>query len=663
MRLFIAEKPSVARAIATELGISGKEEGALHCGRDKITWCFGHMLALAEPDAYTGNKRWSMDELPIIPEQWIITPKVDAKKQLRVIERLLEEATTVVNAGDADREGQLLVDEILTHFNCKKPVLRFWVAAHDAVSLQRGLANLKDNAQYQGLGRAALARSRADWLIGMNLSRAYTLKARQSGVPSLVTVGRVQTPTLKLVVERDREIAAFVAMPFYGLKATMAHQGTTFIATFKPAEDMPGLDSEGRLIDKALADRLAARIQGRTGAVVRYQKAPKSRMPPLPYTLSDITLEASSRYGLGASEVLAICQTLYEIHKLTSYPRTDCSYLPESQFADVPDILHALKAVNPDMLALIEGASPAIRSRAWDDAKVSVHFGIIPTRQEGSKAALSGPERQVYELIVRRYLAQFYPPEQYLVTDIDIAVEEAVFTLQGRTVLEPGWTVVNAPTTDAAAPSEDEQVLPVLQVGDVVGCSACIRVDAKTKPPARYTEGTLMRAMENIHRAITHPEHRKMLKDGDGIGTPATRASILSELLRREFIAHHGKHLVSTALGQGIIDALPEMVKSPVLTAVYERALQAVEQTPDALSDFLSHQVQFVRDEVARVQQSRLNVSALASLHPCPRCEKPLMQRKGAKGFWWACSGYPECRETLKDHKGKPVHLTGGKKP
>lgn len=660
MRLFIAEKPSVARAIATELGITGKDDGVLHCGGNKITWCFGHMLALAEPETYTGKKQWAMEDLPIIPERWVVSPKEDAKKQLKVIGKLLKEATTIVNAGDADREGQLLVDEILEHFDCQKPVLRFWVAAHDSVSLRRGLENLRDNKAYQGLGSAALARSRADWLIGMNLSRAYTLSAARSGSGALVTVGRVQTPTLKLVVERDREIAAFIPKPFYTLKATMSHTGNPFVATFKPAEDMLGLDEEGRLIDAAVAGAIAEKTTGSSGEVTRYHREPKTRAQPLPFTLSDITLEASKRYGLGASEVLTICQALYETHKLTSYPRTDCSYLPESQFADVPDVLHALKAVNLDMQVIIDGADPTIRSRAWDDSKVSVHYGIIPTRHEGSKAALSTPERQVYELIVRRYLAQFYPVERYQVTDIDIAIQDACFTLRGKTILDAGWTVVQA---GEAPDADDNQTLPLLQTGDAVHCVTCARVDAKTKPPARYTEGTLQRAMENIHRVITNPEHRKMLKDGDGIGTPATRASIISELVRRQFIESKGKHIMSTPLGQGIIDILPEMVKSPVLTAMYERVLRSMEKEPALLDDFLNHQAQFVRDEVARASQGGVKLAGLPSAHVCPTCQKPLIRRKSAKGFWWACGGYPDCRETFQDNKGKPIYLTGGKKP
>ena len=277
MRLFIAEKPSVAKAIAQELGEPTKKDGFIQCGdKDKVTWCFGHMLEQAEPDEYTpddvprgknGKKIWRVDELPIIPNAWVLLPKNDAKKQLTVIGNLLEHADEIVNAGDPDREGQLLIDEVLEHFHNKKPVQRFWVSAQDSVSVQRGLGALKENGAYAGWADAARARQQADWLIGMNLSRAYTLRAQRGGSNVLLTVGRVQTPTLTLVVGRDREIEAFKPIPYHTIRGLIQHESGTFIAAWKAKEDQAGLDSEGRLTDTTIADALVEKVAGKSGNV------------------------------------------------------------------------------------------------------------------------------------------------------------------------------------------------------------------------------------------------------------------------------------------------------------------------------------------------------------------------------------------------------------
>ena len=327
MRLFIAEKPSVAKAIASELGQTGKGDGWIQCGSDKITWCFGHMLELAEPDEYTpddvprndkGKKIWRVEELPIVPSEWILQPKDDAKAQLNTIGRVHKEATVIVNAGDPDREGQLLVDEVLEHFGCHKPVQRFWVSAQDSVSVRRGLDALKDNATYRGWADAAKGRSRADWLIGMNLSRAYTLRAQRGGSRSLLTIGRVQTPTLNLVVMRDREIEAFKPIPYHKIAAEIRHAGGAFIAAWNPREDQAGLDAEGRLTDTAIANSLVEKVTGQAGSIVGYEQTAKKSAHPLAFALSDITLLASNKFGYSAEEVLIVCQSLYEKHKLTS---------------------------------------------------------------------------------------------------------------------------------------------------------------------------------------------------------------------------------------------------------------------------------------------------------------------------------------------------------
>ena len=684
MRLFIAEKPSVAKAIAGELGSTGKGDGFIECGTDKVTWCFGHMLEQADPDEYTpddvprgqsGKKVWRIDELPIIPESWILKPKDDAKKQLAVIGKLLKEAKEIVNAGDPDREGQLLVDEVLEHFRNSKPVRRFWVSAQDSVSVKRGLAALKENSTYAGWADAARGRQRADWLIGMNLSRAYTLRAQRGGSRALLTVGRVQTPTLALVVARDREIEAFKAVPYHTIRAVVQHAGGSFIVAWMAREDQAGLDSQGRLVDTAVADALVAAVKGKPGIIDAYKQEAKRQNQPLAFALSDITALASAKFGYSAEDVLNACQALYETHKLTSYPRTDCAYLPESQHADAPRVLEAIKHVNPELVGLIDGADSRIKSKTWDDSKITAHHGIVPTMQKGSKAALSERERNIYDLIVRAYLAQFYPLHEYMQTTVGVEIAGENFAASGKVVTRNGWRDVYSQADEEAEKDEDDDsgtlLLPSMTQGDAVSCTDATRKDAKTKPPARFTEGTLIRAMENIHKFVSDAEHKKMLREGDGIGTSATRASIISELKRREFLAVQGKQIISTTLGRSVIDALPELVKSPVLTALYERMLKGVEQGTAALDAFIARQETFIRDQVAKANSGAVTIAGgkdaamVSSLHKCMACGSGLSRRPSKKKgqFWWGCSNFPTCKQTYPDLKGRPDYSKGRNGP
>lgn len=674
MRLFIAEKPSVAGALAEELGITGKKEGYIECGLDKITWCFGHMLELAEPDEYTSSrvprnpktdkKIWRVEELPIIPLTWKIKPKNDAKKQLEIIGKLLKEAQVIVNAGDSDREGQLLIDEVLEYFNNQKPVKRFWVSAHDSMSLQRGLAAMKDNEHYKGLRIAASSRSRADWLIGMNLSRAYTLSAQRGGSNVLLTVGRVQTPTLAMVVERDRQIENFKSKAFYTIKAAIQFENQAFLATFVANDNQKGLDPDGHLVDSDIANQIINQVTGHTGLITEYAQVKKKKNHPRAYSLSDITLSASQQWGYTAIEVLEACQSLYETHKLATYPRTDSGFLPESQHADAPLVLEALKQVNPELVALIERCDSSIKSNTWDDSKVGAHFGIIPTMHRGNVARLNDKERAIYGLIVRAYLAQFYPLHEYMSTSVEIEVNGITFKTSGKTVIHNGWCdVYTSVDEEEVAVSDEQQRLPVLKMNDAVMCIKAHRLDGKTKPPPRFTEGTLQRAMENIHRYIEEEEHKKMLREGDGIGTSATRASIISELIRRDFLEPKGKSIVSTTLGRSIIDNLPEIVKSPILTAINERVLKDMEQDESLFNGFMERQTDFVAGLVKKAGTQVVRIAGAKSLpvissqFTCRACgDKGLVRRPGKKGFWWSCSAWPLCTQSYPDLKGKPVY-------
>lgn len=610
MRLFIAEKPSVAKAIAAELGITGRNDGWIECGSDKITWCFGHMLEQAGPDEYTsdevptngkGRKIWRTDELPIIPDNWISRPKEEARKQVKIIASLVKSATQVVNAGDPDREGNLLVDSLLDYIGNRAPVVRYWSNAIDSVSVNRALASMRDNKEYEGYSKAAEGRGKADWLIGMNLSRAYTLRGKRGGASSLITVGRVQTPTLSLVVSRDLEIESFQPTPYHTIRATFSafEDEDMFCANWSAGEEQAGLDAEGRLVDAKVARDLVELVSGKAGVVVECVREKKKKNHPLTFSLSAITAVASSRFGYTAEDVLKLCQSLYETHKLTSYPRTDCAYLPESQFSDAPKVLAAVASMRPDLKGLIDDADMTIRSRTWNDSKVSAHHGIIPTMHRGDMSKLDEKEQNIYELIVRSYLAQFYPVHEYQHTTLEVDVCGEKFKASGKVVTKAGWTGVFSDSQGESSKGES-QTLPLLVAGDAIVCTDAEQRDVKTKPPSRFTEGTLITAMVNVHRFVTDPEHKKLLRDDDGIGTEATRASIISELKRRNYIEPKGKSVVSTALGRSICKALPAVLKSPVLTALYERMLKGVERGDADLSAFMEKQEKFIREQVAK---------------------------------------------------------------
>lgn len=685
MRLFIAEKPSVAKAIAAELGVKSKGEGFLECSDGStVTWCFGHMLEQAEPDEYTsadvpvnrtGKKIWRVEDLPIIPETWVLHPKTEAKKQLATIGRLLKDAKEIVHAGDPDREGQLLVNDVLDLFASKcsgKVVRRFWVSAQDAVSVRRGLAAMKRNDEFAGWADAARGRARADWLIGMNLSRAYTLRAQRGGSRALITVGRVQTPTLAVVVARDRAIESFRSAAYHTITIAVRHAAGDFTAKWKPQDNQAGLDSEGRLTDTSIADALVAAMHGQQGVVATCKSELKKQLHPLAFSLADLTVAASRMFGYSAQAVLETCQALYETHKLTSYPRTDCAYLPESQHGDAAEVLAAIKQVNPDLSHLVDGADLSIKSRVWDDSKVTAHHGIVPTMHRGSAAKLNDMERNIYSVVVRAYLAQFYPVHEFKQTLVTLEIKGQAFAASGSVVVRGGWRDVYAPSDDEAAEGDDEeaqvQPLPPMDEGDAVTCMRAVRKDAKTKPPRRFTEGTLIRAMENIHAFVSNPEHKKMLREGDGLGTPATRASIITELKNREFLESKGKSVISTALGRSVIDALPEVVRNPVLTALFERMLKRIEQGEGELAGFFQRQEQFIRDQVAKANDGSVAIAGgkppaiVSKEYTCKACGLGLSRRSSTKpraSAWWGCSGFPKCEQTYPDVKGQPDYSKG----
>lgn len=635
--LYIAEKPSLGRAIAEGLGIVRRENGFFVCRNGTtVTWCFGHLFEQAEPDAYLpddipttkrGKKMWRLRDLPVIPVEWktLVRKQKGVKGQLSVIGKLIRTSAVIVNAGDPDREGQLLVDEVLEHFRVRKPVKRFWVSAIDPASIKKGLAALKENQGYAGMRDAARARSRADWLLGMNLSRAYTL----TGPGGLIAVGRVQTPTLAMVARRDYAVRHFVPKPYLAITANLAKEEEAFRAKWQPKPGQPGMDEEGKLLldiplGRALVEKLS---KEKTATVLSAETKRKRVHPPKVYSLADIQAEANRLYGFTAEETLAGCQALYEKHKVTSYPRTDSSYLPESQHAEAPSVLAAVAKTFPATARAVEKANPAIKSPVFNDKKVTAHHGIVPVAHAVDWSQLSDREQKLYRLIAKRYIAQFFPAHEYDETVVKLALGNETFTARGRVVVVKGWKALYAKVEKTAPEKltaknrkgdekngeEDEdaaQTLPPLAQGDVVDVLSVDGREDQTKPPAYFTEGTLIAAMETIWKSFDDPHLQEKLKEAGGIGTPATRSMIIQELKRKKYLETEGKKLHCTEEGRKVLLTASPKVRSAVLTAQFEAKLQEIERGTTTLSAFVSEYEDFIRSELAEVMTKREGAKA-----------------------------------------------------
>ena len=691
MRLFIAEKPSMGREIAANLpGPQRKGNGFIETAAGTVTWLFGHVLRQAEPQEYDAKyKIWRAEDLPIVPKKWQLLVSESSAKQFAVVQQLISQADEIVHAGDPDREGQLLVDEVLEYVGCDKPVRRILLNALDEKSIKEAIKNLRQNAEFFNLRQSALARARADWLIGMNLSRAYTLAAQRSGHRNLVLpVGRVKTPTLALVVRREREIENFKPQDYYTIKGLFQHANGQFSAQWKPKDIQAGLDPEGRLIDKKIAEAKLAEFSEspNDGVISGYSKANKQEPQRLPFSLSSLQVLAGRRFGYEPQQVLDTAQKLYE-QKLTTYPRSDCEYLPTNQFKDSAVILQNLQGLAHEQLAAwAAGADSRIKSRAWNDKKISAHHAIIPTRVRADLTKLSIVERNIYFLIAQAYLAQFYPVHTYYQTKVEVTYKDELFAASGRTEIDLGWKALytykkkagdanNAGGTDNADGSDDDNnensenndngengdngadgnALPPMKKNDGVQYLSGELGQSVTKPPSRFTQATLIAAMKDIHKFVQNPEAKKQLKAVYGIGTEATRATILDELIhKRKLLTEMGKkkYLQPAKSAYMLIDAMPEELAYPDFTAIWEDRLHSMAEGEGSLDEFLQSQVDFTTSLCQKANGTSL---AAEGQIRCPRCNIGVMKKRhGRNGDFWGCSNYPRCRMSCDDKEGRP---------
>jgi DNA topoisomerase-3 len=597
MRLFIAEKPSLGRAIAEVLPKPHKKgDGYISSANgDTVSWCIGHLLEQQQPEAYDpAFKKWSHEHLPIIPQQWQLAIKKNTAKQLGVLRTLIKQADQLIHAGDPDREGQLLVDEVINFLGVtgakKNTIQRCLINDLNPSAVKQSLSKLRSNREFIPLSTSALARSRADWLYGINLTRAYTLQGQKVGYKGVLSVGRVQTPLLGLVVRRDKAIEAFVSKAFYEVWACLkTDKGESFKAKWQPSEQCAKyLDDQGRNLSHALAKNVAGRISQQPAQVKVLKREHKKQAPPLPYNLSSLQIDASKAFGLSAQQVLDICQGLYERHKLITYPRSDSRYLPISHFVEAKEVHHAI-LINSQCLGkqgtLFSQTQFDLKrqSKAWNDKKVDAHHAIIPTKKTSNH--LSGSDANVYALICRNYLAQFLPMHEYYAVRVEVEIASGLFVAVAKELIAEGWRCIfvkrskkDSQDNNQDNIQEEGQLLPRLSLGQRLKSLQAEVLEKHTSPPKAYTDASLLGAMTGISSHVNDPQLRKILRETDGLGTEATRAGIIELLFSRGFLSRIGKTITSTASGRGLIEALPDVATYPDMTARWESELSDISE-------------------------------------------------------------------------------------
>ena len=644
MKLFLCEKPSQGNDIAKVLGATKRGEGCLSTpdGQLTVTWGIGHLVEQLSPEEYDpAFKKWAFETLPIIPGKWGLSPKKETKKQFNVVMKLIKQAKLVVIATDIDREGETIARELLDLAGFRGQIKRLWLSALDEASIRKALASLKNNEETLSLYYAGLARSRADWLIGMNFSRLYTLLAQQKGYQGKpLSVGRVQSPTLSLVVNRDREIKNFIPKQHFTLQVTLSDGKQHFATQYVIPEQY--CDPDGLCLSAQVIQVANQQIRQLGQAKVESVETKRERQhAPLCFALSDLQSEANRLYGLGAQRVLDIAQSLYETHKATTYPRTDCGYLPESQLAEASRVIQYVLQSDQRLQPISAVLNLNQKSRVWNDKKITAHHGIIPTMVKVDISKMSDEEMKLYDLIRRRYLAQFLPISETDKTQIILKCGQHILSARGNVLVTPGWKILFGKSLD-----EDDdapQALPTLKQGQICQISDSEIKTLQTSPPNHFTEGTLLTAMKNAARFVTDERLKQRLRETEGLGTEATRAGTIQGLIDKGFLQKKGKSLLATEAAMMLMDSLPTMLKDPGLTALWEQALNQIAERTLSLEVFMQKQETFVRHLMAECLKQGMSLGNI-EIRKCPQCGAPMTKRNGKNGQFWGCSAYPTCQ-------------------
>lgn len=655
--LVLTEKPSVARDIARVLGCKKSGNGCIIGDKYIITWALGHLVTLADPEAYDNKyKTWRMEDLPMLPQNMKLVVIGQTAKQFKAVSSLLgsNEVDKVVIATDAGREGELVARWIIKKANCRKPMLRLWISSQTDKAIKEGFAALKPASQYDNLYKSAQCRAEADWLIGLNVSRALTCKHNAQ-----LSAGRVQTPTLAMIVKREEEILKFRPKDYFTVKADF----DGFSAIYKNSRN------QARFFDAADAQAVADAVKGQRGILSEVKKTYKFKSPPAAYDLTELQRDANKKYGYSAKQTLSLMQSLYETHKLLTYPRTDSRYITKDVATTLPERLRAI-AIGPykDFANAVLRSKPIQTKYIVNDAKVTDHHAIIPTEQYVDLNKLSREERHIYDLVVRRFLAVLSAPFEYDEMQVTVTIGKHKFYTKGQSVKSAGWKALyDSSLTDDDDGDDDvvSQQLPALSQGQPVFPKGVRIVAGKTTPPARYTEATLLSAMENPTGQVDDGSLKDALKTAGGLGTPATRADIIEKLFDSFCVERRGKEIFPTSKGKQLIEIVPPDLKSAELTARWEQRLSLIAKGNADSKKFIEEMRAYATSLVSSVKSSDSNYRHdNMTREVCPECGKYLLEVNGKKGKMLVCQdrecGYrksisvvtnarcPECHKKLE---------------
>lgn len=666
MRLVIAEKPQLGAVIAEAIGIVGRKDGYIECkGGYNVTWAIGHVLELKKPNEINpAYKNWNAEDLPLKLRPLELKPVERTEKQFKTIADLLKKADIVVNAGDPDDEGQLLIREILEYTGFKGTVERLLLNDLNVEAAKKAMKNLKPDSEFDGMYYKALARSHADYIFGMNLSRAYTLSAREKGLDSVYSIGRVQTPVLGLIVRRYLANKNHKESFYYNLSGNFSFQDKTLnarlVITDNISTDPNDEESkEKRIIDENVAKNIQKDCEKHTVNIIQCGIEAKTTPAPLPFALLDLQAKINDKYGFSADETLAITQSLREKHQAITYNRSDCRYLSTEQFEAAPKTLDFLSGLFPELP--FNSADRSRKSRAFNDKKVTAHTGIIPVPSDklSSLSDLSDKERKVYSAIVEQYLVQFLPEKQFDLASITIQCSDYQFKTSATKITDHGWSKLVPDDAEDENDNAKFDLISSLQADASGMCESVEIKKEKTKPQPIYTEATLLKDLQRVARYIEDPRIKKLLIEKDkgregengGIGTPATRSAVIKNLHDKGFFEYQGKKLIPTKKGIDFIEALPRIVTVPDTTALWFEQQLAIEKGELSVDEFLDEIEKFVGEQIEAAKNVKLEVKG----EPCSCGQGVLVLKKFKNSEFFACTAYPTCKITKPALNGLPA--------
>ena len=621
--LVLAEKPSVAREIARVLKCNNKNKGYFEGPKYVVTWALGHLVTLAEPEEYDKKyKEWKMEDLPMLPEKMKLKVIRETSHQFTQVRNLMKrnDLSELVIATDAGREGELVARWIMILGGWRKPFRRLWISSQTDKAINEGFDNLKNGHSYDSLFDAALCRAQADWLIGLNVTRALTCKFNAQ-----LTAGRVQTPTLSLIIDREEEIQKFVPKDYWTIEADFKE----YVGEWRSS------NGDSRIFSEDKAKEIAEKIKGHKGVITEVKIESKSELPPLLYDLTELQRDANKRYAFSAQKTLSVLQGLYERYKIVTYPRTDSRYISSDIVPTLPSRLDAINVEPYSKFAkTVLGKKINATKRLVDNSKVTDHHALIPTEQKLKLTELDADDKKLYDLIARRFLSALYPPYKFDSVTIVTNINGENFYSNGRIVKDLGWRAVSNKISES---DEAVQNLTAQQKGSSKGVLGVKLNKSKTKPPARYTEASLLTAMESPGKFIEDEELREAIKGG-GLGTPATRADIIEKIIYNNYIERHGKELVPTSKGKQLVNLVPSELKSPELTAEWETRLSDIAKGKGDKNRFISDIREDAVELVKRVSEDDSTYKAdNITKTKCPMCGKYMLLVNGKRGKMLVC--------------------------